>query len=164
LRAGPDAQAAVLCRSNAEALKVSRRLFELDVRHRLQRATTDRAVAPWVARSLGTATVKTLGRREFERRLDEVGDQTAPEPDEAWRLVRRLAGGRGDVLDVGAVADRIRSRYVPDELNWTPPAQVVVSTIHRAKGLEFDRVVLLDGDEQEADGEGAYAEETRVLY
>lgn len=164
LTSGPDAQAAVLCRTNAEGLKISRRFFELQLHHRVQRAHTDRSVAPWVARAVGGATVKTIGKGDLLRRVEELEDPSAPGAEEAWRLVRRLAGGRGDSLDLGAVAERIRMKNVPDELNWTPPARVIVSTIHRAKGLEFDRVVLLDGSDHEPEEEGELAEETRVLY
>src|SRR5690606_26105164 len=38
----------------------------------------------------------------------------------------------------------IRMGAVPDELSATPPTPLVVSTIHRSKGLEFDRVFLVE--------------------
>jgi hypothetical protein len=56
---------------------------------------------------------------------------------------------------------------VPDELTaFGYSTQVIVSTIHRAKGLEFPRVVLVDprGHVDEKSGSAEEAEETRVLY
>jgi hypothetical protein len=59
----------------------------------------------------------------------------------------------------------LRSGNVPDDLLDFSVAQLVVSTIHRAKGLEFDRVVLAvrPGDFC-AEDPGELAEATRVLY
>jgi hypothetical protein len=53
---------------------------------------------------------------------------------------------------------------MPDELTEVPPRVVTVSTIHRAKGLEFDRVVIVDFHDDFADDDLTVAEETRVLY
>jgi superfamily I DNA/RNA helicase len=155
---------AVLTRTNAEALKFSRLLDGENVPHRIQRRFAERAVAPWVAKVLGTATSRRIGRSAFEQALADVSDPSTPESSDAWRLLRRMVRGpRTDTLDLAVLADRIRTGQVPDELNWTPPAWLVVSTIHRAKGLEFDRVVVLDGRPAE-DDEVELAEETRTLY
>lgn len=158
---------AVLSRTNGEALKFSRLLGGAGVPHRLQRKFSERAVSPWVAKVLGTSTTRTITRSAFERALQDLLDPSAPALSDAWRLMRRMIRGAGtDSLDLAVVADRIRTGLVPDELNWTPPSSLVVSTIHRAKGLEFDRVVILDGRPAPSDDDDGVelAEETRILY
>ena len=156
----------VLCRNNAQALKFSRALDEGGVPHRVQRRYSDRSVAPWVAKILGNSTTKTMSRRAFDRAYEEIDDPSAPSTEDGWRQVSRLTKGSArDSLDLSIVAERVRSGYVPDELTWTPPTWLVVSTIHRAKGLEFDRVMILsDGTADDSIDDVELAEETRVLY
>ena len=60
-----------------------------------------------------------------------------------WGLLRRAA--RADVgIDVTRLSRRLVEGSLPDELHLSRSAPIVVSTVHRAKGLEFDRVALVD--------------------
>jgi hypothetical protein len=52
---------------------------------------------------------------------------------------------------------------MPDELTAQPPAPLIVSSMHRAKGLEFDRVLVMDPDVLRENSENP-DEETRMLY
>ena len=86
-------------------------------------------------------------------------------PDDAWALVKRLdpAGSR-DSVDMTKVQERIRLGDIPAEFGSAPDAPIVVSTIHRAKGLEFDRVVLFEPGEPLAEDRDDLPERTRQLY
>jgi hypothetical protein len=60
---------------------------------------------------------------------------------------------------------------LPDELTAQPPARLVVSSFHRAKGLEFDRVLIVDPGplrtvvpNKRRKIEKDAAEEARLLY
>lgn len=75
-----------------------------------------------------------------------------------------MDGRPGDSLDLARLNERIRIGAVPDELNEVPSGELVVSTIHRAKGLEFDRVVLVEPKDAEDVREEDFAEEVRLLY
>ena len=46
---GTHESTAVLCRTNAECLRVSQRLFEEGVDHRLQQEATERVLPAWLA-------------------------------------------------------------------------------------------------------------------
>ena len=135
------ARTAILCRNNGEALWVSRALRRNGVDHRLQRRAIDRAVAPWVARFARSAGPMLLSRGQFETTLANLeGD--VPDPDEVWGALRRAA--RADAgIDVERLVRRLREGIVPDELHATPDSLITVSTVHRAKGLEFDRVLVV---------------------
>jgi hypothetical protein len=69
--------------------------------------------------------------------------------DEKWLDLCRLAAG-------------IRAGYVDDELCELPPAALVVSSIHRAKGLEFDDVFVTEPAQGPEPAD--VGEECRILY
>ena len=68
------------------------------------------------------------------------------------------------MLDLHKVQERIRIGDVPAELTQPPTARIVVSTIHRAKGLEFDRVLLFEPDGGAVDDDVEAGEAARQLY
>ena len=154
---------AILCRNNGEALVVSRALWEAGVTHRLHRSASERAVAPWMGTLLGRSEIRSVGKTKFLRLMEEMNIDGAPEAMMAWRLMKRLDRRRTDDIDLARIAERIRVGNVPDELTDSEPPLLVVSTIHRAKGMEFDRVFLVEPDERECDPV-ELGDETRVLY
>lgn len=147
---------AVLTQSNAQALLVARELYAAGIPAELLGPALNRPVAPWIAHDLGDAAA-TLDRDSFFGRMLEVGEETALE---RWLALRRLTRANG-ALDTVAVARRLAAGIVPPSL-YAERRRVTVSTIHRAKGLEFDRVLLLHPDSWYAtDDEDDYA---RSLY
>lgn len=156
-----DKTSAVLTRTNGEALSLSRMLFEAAVPHRLQRRGEDKAVAGWLSEAVaGLGTRTTM--QALEERLQQIATRTNRSPAALQRLLRLLDPRRGDEIDLRRVADRIRVGNIPEELNEVEPASVVVSTVHRAKGLEFERVLLCD-PRQNRDGDDC-GEENRIAY
>jgi hypothetical protein len=153
---------AILSRFNGQALIISGELFTNGIPHRYQRSATDRAVAPWVGRLLSGFPAGRVGRGRILAALDAL-DGDVPAPEEAWRMLRRIDGRHADDLDVSRLQARIRIGDVPDEITQLPLSPLVVSTIHRAKGLEFDRVVLVDPGEI-TDDWLEMPEEVRLLY
>lgn len=151
---------AVLCRTNVEALLVSEQLFLAGIDHTLRRAATDRAAAPWIAQ-VARGRRGALSMSAFERLYDEASLRDGLPTDDAWDLLAS-ASGSDDRVALDRVADALRSGRLPDELNVADDDSVVVSTIHRAKGLEFDNVVLVRSEEWRDAVD--VAEEARVLY
>ncbi|WP_017594995.1 UvrD-helicase domain-containing protein [Nocardiopsis potens] len=154
---------AILCRTNGQALTTSGELAKGGVAHRLQRAATDRSVPGTIALLFRDGGGTLMKRNRFEELVSEAG--LAPEEvDRLWRLLRR--GGRartgGEALDLAELRRAIAAGGLPDELTAPPPADLVVSSFHRAKGLEFDRVVVVDPGEPWGDGD--HAEDARALY
>jgi hypothetical protein len=80
-------------------------------------------------------------------------------------LVKRFdRGGSRDVIDLQKVQERIRIGDIPTEFAQPTDERVVVSTIHRAKGLEFDRVLLFEPGADVAEGDMELGERARQLY
>ena len=139
--AAEGTRTAVLCRNNGHALWVSRHLRADDIDHVVQRGATSRSVAPWVASVIRATGGGVMNRERFDRTLAEVDDEI--DADSVWPSLRRVA--RADLgIDLDRLVLRLREGNVPDELHTSPRADIVVSTVHRAKGLEFDRVVIVD--------------------
>ncbi|MFJ3297189.1 UvrD-helicase domain-containing protein [Streptomyces bacillaris] len=135
---------AILCRDNRQALVLSEALFSLGVEHRVQRALQDRPVPAWVTSVLRDTGATTLTEERF-RELLPTGP-TAPVGDRAriWRSLRGAARAPRGLMDVAAVRRLVAEGRFPDDLAAVEPARLVVSTVHRAKGLEFDRVIVVE--------------------
>lgn len=161
LRRSTGRSTAILCRSNAQALLVSEELAQLGIEHRMQRTADDRAIGPWLASIAQQLDGHVLSRDQFDRIVSELSAIPVASPDDLWRGLRRMDPRGRTEIDLRRVASHLRHGNIPDELNEVTPASVVVSTIHRAKGLEFDRVVVVPAAYDEASDP---AEENRVLY
>ncbi|WP_164543516.1 UvrD-helicase domain-containing protein [Streptomyces mobaraensis] len=135
---------AVLTRDNRQALLVSERLHLHGVPHALRRSLRDRPVPYWVAELLRRTRAATLTEERLRELLDGMPLPEGTDPDRVWRALRAAARGTGrGTLDVARVRGLVAERRFPDELADPEPARLIVSTVHSAKGLEFDRVVLL---------------------
>jgi superfamily I DNA/RNA helicase len=150
---------AVLCRYNSQALVVSRELRERGVHHRLNGPASDAWVGPWVGLLFRGYQFPTISYASFAARHSELRD-AKPEVDMAWRALKRAEGLPGRDLSLRTLVSRTRTRRIPDDLAESDPQWLIVSSVHRAKGLEWD-VVFLCGIEIDEDDE---FESLRVAY
>ncbi|MFJ6103936.1 UvrD-helicase domain-containing protein [Streptomyces sp. NPDC092359] len=143
LKAFPG-RCAILTRDNRQALAVSELLHEHGVEHALKRSLQDRPVPYWVAELLRRSGSLTLTESRFLELLAGIPLPAEVAPEQCWRLSRAATRrtGRGQV-DVAALGRLVAEGRFPDDLAAPETARLVVSTVHRAKGLEYDRVLLL---------------------
>ena len=151
---------AILCRNNGEALMLSRALWEHGIAHHYRRGATERALPAWIADVMGDYQIEKISQESFAQRCAERCPDV--DADRAFVTLRRLAAS-GRALDLDRLAKRIREGNVPDELCQQPDAALTLSTVHRAKGLEFERVYLLCEPMLESEKED-WEEELRVWY
>ena len=159
-----EGSTAFLTRTNGEALLVVEALWESGVGAALRRPAADRPIAPWVAR-----VVHAIGTDSFDRSdFASAAEPWLPQDEiaSAWRAVRSVARARGPRIEARSLAAGLSGvRGVPGDLLAEQESAVVVSTVHRAKGLEFDNVVLVDfPDHAPTAGEGAGLDEARRMY
>lgn len=134
---------AILTRDNQEALVVSGLLHAHGVEHRLRRPLEDRPVPYWVAELLRGTAATGLSEDRFRSLLAGIPLPYEPNTDALWTVLRRIARGPGSgVLDLDRLRRAVADGRFPDEAADPETARIVVSTVHRAKGLEFDRVIL----------------------
>ncbi|GAA0650965.1 hypothetical protein GCM10009535_31380 [Streptomyces thermocarboxydovorans] len=135
---------ALLTRDNRQALVVSDLLHKHGVEHRLRRPLEERPVPYWVAELLRRTEATGLTEDRFRALLGEIPLPYEPNTDALWTVLRRVARGAGrNVLDLERLRRAAADGRFPDEAADPETTRLVVSTVHRAKGLEFDQVIAL---------------------
>lgn len=138
----------LLCDTNARAALVFDRLMAGGLPVELASGIQHAGIAPWVARVAHEANHNRISRNGFL----EVVNSHERDPEARWlQLVHISQSGRD--LDVTALAHAL-TKHTPRELLRRPLADHLASTVHRAKGLEFDNVVIVDVDDWRRDRDG----------
>jgi hypothetical protein len=162
LLARQDGTTAILCRDNAAALLISKELDGLGLSHRFQRDAGSRIAPRWVALLLSNASNSRITKTDILRQAEAALD-SGVEPETAWSLLRSAAPSRAGDVDCRRLGALIRDGSLPDSFYETAASSLTVSTVHRAKGLEFDRVILcMDPNNLHEDAD--LGSETRVLF
>ncbi|CQR63850.1 UvrD-helicase domain-containing protein [Streptomyces leeuwenhoekii] len=139
-----DDTCAILTRDNRQALVVSRLLHENGVDHRLRRPLEERPVPYWVAELLRRTEATGLTEDRFRSLLEQIPLPHEPDAGTLWTVLRRATRSPGrTALDLDRLRRLVADGGFPDEAADPETARIVVSTVHRAKGLEFDRVIVL---------------------
>ncbi len=153
-----DSSTAVLSRTNGEILWLYEQLYQRGVAHQIKRRADDVVVESWPALVLGNVTTPFLSRKVFGDLVEERFPHL--EVTAGWRTLKRLATSTdGRSVDMSRLRSRLLDRPVDlraEEL----PDRPILSTIHRSKGLQYDRVILQEPAERQDD----LVEESRVLY
>lgn len=135
---------AILTRDNRQALAVSGLLHESGIEHRLRRPLEERPVPYWVAELLRRTEATGLPEERFRSLLAEIPLPYEPNASALWAVLRRAARTVGrNALDLEGLRRLVVDGRFPDEAADPETTRIVVSTVHRAKGLEFDRVIVL---------------------
>ncbi|WP_181773444.1 UvrD-helicase domain-containing protein [Amycolatopsis pittospori] len=157
---------AILCRDNAQVLLLSEKLGQLDVPHRIQRSPRSGAAPAWMAGLIAATGAATLSQERFEQLLPELEMSANVDIEETWRSLRTVAAGARNQLDPAVLRRAIAEGRLPDDLAAPLPHPILVSTVHRAKGLEFDRVLIagFDATARWRTDEMDTTAEARLLY
>jgi len=156
----PEGSVAILTRSNGEAVRVTKMLLgdivegpAVPVRLRIAGATP---VTPaWIAALLSRFKPQTVARSTFDIVYDKSEEQidaaaraalNMPSREVCWSRLARASGApdQATAIDLGDLRERLAwPDSFPDD-QVSEDASVYVTTIHQAKGMEFDNVALLD--------------------
>ncbi len=153
---------AVLCRTNGQALLAAGQFFKKNGRFFIKRSEEEACIQPWIGRLLFNWHSQVIKKQEFIKSLSELGHSFFIQADSIWSDLIRLTKTNGN--DVSAVTLRRilleGDCFAIDEFS-PGPDEVIISSIHRSKGREFDNVVLVvKEDIREED----FLDEGRVLF
>jgi DNA helicase-2/ATP-dependent DNA helicase PcrA len=134
---------ALLTDTNGQAMLTAGELRRRGIEVEVRRSARQRVLVSWIASTLADVESSSLEMKDFARLLGECDVDL--DGGDAWRALRHAAGTKGRELDIPSLTARLRARdVVPPDLVDQPRGRATVSTIHRAKGLEYDDVVLME--------------------
>lgn len=162
LHQSPSETTAILCRGNGEAEYISSLLCENRIRHTLNRGVNIPPSLPrWVADIFWDYCRETIGKNDFIERFN-FRCNFRSEPEFLWDQLCSMTKSR-DNMEI-SISDLVKAlsvaNNIPKALFEEPPL-LTVSTIHKAKGSEFDKVILIASEIKPVSDR---AEEARVRY
>ncbi|MBR0282914.1 MAG: UvrD-helicase domain-containing protein [Oscillibacter sp.] len=136
----------ILCKTNGEAAAVSDRFFGSGakfVKHTVMRGAGHQSLAPWIGQILGGCTDIQIDKDAFFAQAEE---SEVDGVDEKWEALKALdSHPHSAVLYRREVLRRLsKLDSLPELCLNRPGAGVIVSTVHRAKGSEAERVYWLN--------------------
>lgn len=167
---------AILTRTNGEALAVARELAGKDnsgpgVAINLQVTGSTPGAPAWIAVLLGPLKARTLIRNQFTRiyaatiqKLDGAALEAIdlPEEETAWKRLLRASGvaDTNTSLDVESLRTRMDwpDAFPDDQMS---DGGILITTVHQAKGMEFDYVALFEREQAQ---QGTPQEEASVSF
>ncbi|MER7457506.1 UvrD-helicase domain-containing protein [Micromonospora sp. NPDC126480] len=152
-----DGSCAILCRDNGQALEVSAVLHHAGVQHRLQRRAGDDLNPRWLATLFRRHDGLTADHAAFAEHTGLTEEALAT----AWEALLLISRTGTDRIDLGRLRSALASGRLARLAIASPSDPVTVSSMHRAKGLEYDRVFVLDGRRRDDEDP---MEEARLLY
>ncbi|HJW55297.1 MAG TPA: UvrD-helicase domain-containing protein [Burkholderiaceae bacterium] len=155
----PEGSVAILTRTNGEALRVAQQLLGKDVEGPgvpfiLQLAGYRHPVPAWIAALLSQLRAGNLVKSRFDQIYAHItGKYSAaqiealrlPPADAAWSRLLHASGAAETETSLDMTELRKRMDWpdaFPDD-QAVPDAGLYITTIHQAKGMEFDSVALL---------------------
>ena len=157
-----DMSTAILCRNNGEAEYISSLLCEKGIFHTLNRGVNNNIPLPrWIADIFWDYCLETISRKDFAERFGFRCSSNL-KPNILWELLCRITESQNkDFVDVSKMITALTvTNNIPSEFYDKSPT-LTVSTIHKAKGSEFDRVILIESNIEPS---SESAEEARIRY
>ena len=156
---------AILSHTNCEVEMISDELSELKIPHKVKPRSGENGISAWVGAALRTLNQGPVARNIITSRLsalEDTGTLSVPDPEEGWMTLRRLSGS--NQVEIRRIHQRIHDFNVTDNLIDDDYEGLTISTVHRAKGLEFDYVLFVPPVPVDDDHSLDIAETARILY
>jgi DNA helicase-2/ATP-dependent DNA helicase PcrA len=156
---------AVLSHTNCEVEMISDELSELEIPHKVKPRSGENGISAWIGAALRTLDQGTVSQNSIISRvssLENTGTLTPPDPEEAYMTLRRLCVS--NQVEIRTIHQRIHDFNITDDLVDDVYEGLVISTVHRAKGLEFDHVLFVPPRTLDEEPSLDFAEMARLLY
>jgi len=130
----------LLMRTNAQTLKFSSDLRKRGVAHFLNAAEPRNNYAKWIADVFGKIKGQTITKDQFIKACETKG---VSNHCELWSMLTRLMHTDNNVLVIADLLDAIANSKIDNpSLRTSNDDNLIVSNIHRAKGREYDSVII----------------------
>lgn len=142
-----NARTCFLCRKNGEVLELSRYLSHKGICHHVQRRSNEHTLQPWIAVIFGEYDNNVMNKESFSHLYGVLFPRADNEViEEVWQHLKRIENrDTGDRIVISDLVTGLRrERNIHDSFYNSVSTDVIISTIHRAKGREYDNVVIVN--------------------
>lgn len=159
----------ILTRTNGQALQISAWLRTEGIRHQLQKPVNSMDLAAWIANVLLRTETDVIDLSEFEMLFEDLYPNAHGKAERYWEALlstqRDQTKGHYEIEDILRGLLQNSSHPLLFEEPGKESYNITISNIHRAKGREFDSVLVLeDVTEGISDSEKNDLLEHKVCY
>jgi len=152
---------AFLCRTNGQVLRLARHFNEQGTRFYIRRPLETIDIPAWVGHLLSGWKTQTVRKKDFLEAMATLPDDMDLSPKQAWEELRLVTRIRTSIR-----VPQLRNALLEGAVFTTTAKEnrddgVVISTVHRSKGREFDTVALVIPEETDP---GEFLDEGRVMF
>ncbi len=156
-----NAETAFLCRKNGQLLRLARYLHTVSIPFTIRQPKDVKDIPAWVGYVFSRWNSQTIKKKDFINRIKDDNRLGLVDPDRAWQDLQIAARVKNSIRITQfrriLLEDMV---FVEGESDGIENC-VVLSTIHRAKGREFDNVALVVPEERDPD---LFLDEGRVTF
>ncbi len=152
---------AFLCRTNGQILRLARHFADQGVDFSIRRPLEESDIPAWVGRLFSCWKSQSIRKKDFTAAMVGLEDSSNPDSKQAWKELQTVTGARSRIR-----ITQLRKALTEDGIFSTTTASenenaAIISTVHRAKGREFQDVVLVISEETSPD---QFLDEGRVMF
>lgn len=137
---------AILCRLNAEVMVTADALRKRGIPAIIPPSSDEKGMPTWIGRIFSEYTSQRINRMDFEKKWQEsIGDNKEIESEEAWRVLKWIEGNQQEYLNLNTLKFHLRNgtKWTNETEAYKSAENIIVTTIHQAKGREYDHVIIL---------------------
>lgn len=138
----------ILTRTNGQALQISSWFRSQGITHVIEKPLSSQELAPWIARVLFRCQTDVINRNEFVSIFTDIYSDAGDVADNYWNaLISTQADQFKRYYDIEDILKGLLQNAKNPILFKEPDkaeSNITISNIHRAKGREFDSVLVLD--------------------
>ena len=136
---------ALLTRTNAEALEISTQLYAMAITHSILLSSDYPSYAAWIGQVFSGYNGEVIDEESFLERFEQTVDSKEVTGEECWQALAETQDKENGPFYINDLLRGILQRgydkifFLDSRVENEP---VVVSTVHRSKGKEYDTVCL----------------------
>lgn len=155
----------LLLRNNGQTLWVSSNLRKRGIPHILNTNATERNFSTWIADAFSLHMKPYISFDEFQSAIAKNEILKFHSAEEIWTRLQLLLHSDDSELNVYKLLDAISFSKIEDPLlRSQKEGNILVSNIHRAKGHEYDSVIVDRGFCEKLNSEKTNKDEYKILY
>lgn len=156
----------LLLRNNGNTLKLSSDLRKIGVEHVLNVKETSFNYSTWISDIFNDYLSEMISYDIFKLRYDSIFfEKPLFKAEDVWKRLKFIIGSNSDNLKVRDILDAISTSKKDDPiLRIQDDSNIIVSTIHKSKGREFDNVVIDKSFIEGFNSENKDIDEYKMIY